>query len=493
MENERYLNDLKSNTNDAINYQLIEVRRAIGKNSYQSIKSFEKLTNYVCGTLESGFSHLEGELKGINWTLNDINEGIGNLHLMLDWKLDLLLEGQKITNLYLGKIIQILKIPDSQMQRGYHVEQGLTYLKNAIIEGSNSDFFSDAYDELIKAKNIEEKDYFCLHKLGIIHLNSLKHLDIKKADEYFRLAARYSKAAALVAPKNNNSSHKYEVLTESQLLIETASAFIFASKANYILDNKLESIKLAQQAVELQPENLDYKIHLAKCFTANGQDHIAAIIIVEVIKIDKNYSVKILTDADFVSKSIILNEIELLAQKLINQIQGELDYLNSILNISSIAKADFFRVQSIFSPTTYLNAREVEKELASIKSWTYTHYENDFFEKDHYRLPVLEKKSINTSISQIIRIEKEEKGNKKAYDINIRIARELINARIRKREGKEQLINFVKLLVVLIILITTWNFSSSMDGWFNKFLIRASTLLGAVVAVGLIFKKDLNL
>ncbi|MGN6604537.1 MAG: hypothetical protein ACTHK8_18910 [Ginsengibacter sp.] len=134
IENEIYIRELRNDTKDILNYQLIETRRAIGRNTDVLKRSINDTINAVCGSLENGFNQITNELEGINWRINESNEALSDLHSLLDWKTDLLIEELKITNFYLGNIEILLKIPESQKQRSYHVENGMIYLKNAIEE-----------------------------------------------------------------------------------------------------------------------------------------------------------------------------------------------------------------------------------------------------------------------------------------------------------------------------------------------------------------------
>lgn len=384
LENNLYIRNLKRYTNDPLNYQLLEIKRTIGENTDASIdnanfiarefateskKNFEHLANAICGTLEEGFGQVVDELEDINWRLNDINEGIDNLHSMLDWKTDIIIEEQKISNLYLGKIAGLLKIPDSQKQRSYHVEQGVTWLKNAIEEGPKSDFYTDALDEFMKAKLIEEKDYFSLTKIGLIHLNSKKHLDIPKADSYFKSSARYAKAIANASPSSNESFQKRynenleSLLTKEILLEEAASSLNYASRCNYIQTNFSEAINLAKQAFDLSPTNPEYGLQLAKCLSANGQADEAADVIEKVIELNKYYSLKILYDPDLFNNKNILKRISSITNTLIAKVDNEIENLRALLIPNSSLRNEFQEVIKNYNPKSYITARIASEKL----------------------------------------------------------------------------------------------------------------------------------
>jgi tetratricopeptide (TPR) repeat protein len=368
LENEIYIQELKKHTDDVINYQLVEARRAIGKNTEGTKQAILNSTIQICGSLENGLKQISESLEDIGWRLNDLNEGIHSLHAMLDWKTDLIIEEQKITNFYLGNIARLLKIPDSQKQRSYYVEQGIIYLKNAIDEGSKSDFYEDAINEFTKAQKIEEKDYFCLHKLGLILLNSSKHLDIHAADSYFKASARYAKAIANATPSNLGQPKFNEniqpTLTKEILIQEAASALNYASRCNYILDNLPEAIVLAKQAFELHGTNPEYGIQVAKCLSANGQVDSAAEILKKIIEMDKYYAVKALTDIDLISKKPIQSMLNVMSEVLIELIEKEIKHLNAIIIRDSKMKPELSEIENQFlSSKTYINARIAAEKL----------------------------------------------------------------------------------------------------------------------------------
>jgi hypothetical protein len=75
----------------------------------------------VCGTLDAGFSEVGQYLKEINCNVSELRGEITAMASMLDWKLSLLIEEQRLTNELLGNIAQLLRIPDSQKQRVYYI------------------------------------------------------------------------------------------------------------------------------------------------------------------------------------------------------------------------------------------------------------------------------------------------------------------------------------------------------------------------------------
>lgn len=96
----------------------------------------KKAFQQVCGTLDDGFRQVSQHLQEVNANLSELRSEISSMAAMIDWRLSLVIEQQRIANALLGHIAGLLRIPDSQKQRVYFIEQGLKYLANAMREGA---------------------------------------------------------------------------------------------------------------------------------------------------------------------------------------------------------------------------------------------------------------------------------------------------------------------------------------------------------------------
>lgn len=197
LQSEVYIKDIS----DIISKNKKELQATISNASSEQQQAILQ----VCGHLDDGFGLISSHLSDIKYELGEIRGEINAMASMLDWKLSCLIEQQRITNQLLRNIIQILRIPESQKQRAYYIEQGLKYLKNAFIEGTYSSFFNDAMESFKESEKIERKDYFTLNRIGQIFLYSINHLNIPLAEEYFLKSAREALAevnAGLSISKN---------------------------------------------------------------------------------------------------------------------------------------------------------------------------------------------------------------------------------------------------------------------------------------------------
>lgn len=106
-----------SDIQKSVKQQTREFNNSIQSASKEQVAAMQQSTTAICGTLERGFAQVSEQLGEVNWRLNEINEGIGNLHSMLDWKTDLMIEELKtpLVRIYnpdlLNRGFLILSIP----------------------------------------------------------------------------------------------------------------------------------------------------------------------------------------------------------------------------------------------------------------------------------------------------------------------------------------------------------------------------------------------
>ncbi len=305
----------------------------------------------VCGTLENGFNEVNQHLKNINFNISELRGEINDMAAMLDWKLSLMIEGQRLTNDLLGHIKELLRIPESQKQRVYYLEQGLKYLKNAIIEGFDSAFYSDSLESFSEAEKIERKDFIVLNRIGYIHLYSKIYLNFSLAEEYFLKSAREAFAEAL-AGGTTTSNHftpfgnQPLVYSENPFYAATAEAQLYAGRACYLQQKLTEASELAGKAYHLLPEFLEAGFEQAKYLAANNKQDEAVKVLETVISKDRFFTLKILEDNDLNQKSSVLSLLENLK--------------NSAL---ANAKAEYLECRQLIKPTS--RATDIMMQVAT--------------------------------------------------------------------------------------------------------------------------------
>jgi hypothetical protein len=130
----------------------------------------------------AAIKNLEANVLG---GLNVVNN---SLHF-INRNLDIQIEQQKLSNLLLQNIVELLKVPDSEKERQHCIELGIKFFVSA---KKDSDLYADALEELLKAESLMKQDYFVLHRIGCIYLYAQDYINPEKALDYFIRAAKYS-------------------------------------------------------------------------------------------------------------------------------------------------------------------------------------------------------------------------------------------------------------------------------------------------------------
>lgn len=340
--------------------QTREVKDAIQVSSEQHREAIIHASNAICSSLESGFSDL-------NYSLDGIRDEIHGLSNLVGHGFSLLIEGQKITHKYLGQIQNLLRIPDSQKQRVYHIDEGMKYLQNAFRQNPNSDFYTDALEEFQAALDQEKKDFFSLYHLGFIFLKSTKHLDAKNAEIYFKNAARYYLAEALVSGTNvsNNllPSHR-------GFLLEAAEAFLFEAEACYIQGKISEAVELAAEAWKTFPDLTKAGFMKAKYLAANNQIDQSVNTLEKTIRINRYLSMEVLPDLDLNSKPEIINLIDKLKVEALQEAKAKFEICCKFILPNSVATSYLSSIDKLIGLGTFLEAKEATDLLMVSKKWT---------------------------------------------------------------------------------------------------------------------------
>lgn len=169
---ESYLNYVKDVS--LVKYGADVVGKYVKEASQEQVSAISKLGNKI----GSGIDLLSNKLDDVNEELRFLNANT-----------EILIEQQKLSNILLEDIIELLRVPDSEKERQHAIELGIKFFVNA---QKDHTLFDDALEQLQKAEVLMKQDYFVLHRIGCIHLYVEKHLDIKKAKDYFLRSAKYS-------------------------------------------------------------------------------------------------------------------------------------------------------------------------------------------------------------------------------------------------------------------------------------------------------------
>ena len=126
----------------------------VGNYINQASKEQVQAINQLGQAVGRGMNILSNQMSDVNDSLNFLNRNM-----------DIQIEQQKLSNLLLQNIAELLRVPDSEKERQRSIELGYQYFVNA---KKNSDLFANALDYLLKAESLMKEDYFVLHKIGCI-------------------------------------------------------------------------------------------------------------------------------------------------------------------------------------------------------------------------------------------------------------------------------------------------------------------------------------
>jgi tetratricopeptide (TPR) repeat protein len=211
--------------------------------------------------------------KGLNVLsrqMSDINDSL----LFLNRNIDIQIEQQKLSNLLLQNIAELLRVPDSEKERQHCIELGIKFFVNG---QKDPDLYSDALEELLKAEVLMKQDYFVLHRIGCIYLYVEKYINPEKALEYFSKAAKYASVEsdssafrlANILNKNFETVNSHINNSEKQIGLLAADSYEKASFVAYILGRFDEAVSLQNKALKFNP-SAENKFLLAKYQVRNS-------------------------------------------------------------------------------------------------------------------------------------------------------------------------------------------------------------------------------
>ena len=211
------------------------INASIHFHTKQITATINNIGNRICASMDNVFKELEG----------------------LNRRADMMVEQQRMTNLLLQNIAELLKIPNSEKERQQAITNGIHFLANANI---NPEMYSDALEEFLKAENYQKQDYFVLHRIGCIYLYSEEHLDPVKAFDYFSRAAKYAKVEsdpnavrmANLLTNSINTAYTQTIGNTNSILLLAADSYEKAAFAAYVANDLPKAIDCQQKSNALQ-------------------------------------------------------------------------------------------------------------------------------------------------------------------------------------------------------------------------------------------------
>ena len=178
---------------------------------------------------------------------------------IFDWRLSLIHDQQKVTNATLRTLAKLLRVPDIEKERLHLIEQAFLFYCSA---AQDPDLFRDALDYLHRAESLKPQDYHVLHRIGLIHLQSgdPRFVDLAKAEQYLRRAAKYARADINGPHRKTNSpvleldqrqTDDDETIVDEAARIIAVECFRLAAVACFVQEKYSDALFLAEDACKL--------------------------------------------------------------------------------------------------------------------------------------------------------------------------------------------------------------------------------------------------
>ena len=324
-----------------------------------------------------GLNVLSNKMESVNEELSFVNRNLV-IHI----------EQQKVSNLLLENIGELLRVPNSEKERQHSIELGLKFFVNAY---KDEDLFQDALEELLKAEELMKQDYFVLHRIGLIYLHSINHINPQKALDYFTRAAKYAsvesdpKAARLANVLAQYGNRVNSAILNDTNAIESLAADSYEKAAftSYVLGDFESAVKLQSKAVKYNSSSENYFM-LAKYQARTEQIDLCIENI--SLSIDKTPIIikAVFKDLDLINEPAVLKTIEE-KNKIIEEKNEVLNKkLLQLINDWSFAQSDPVCIKELKDA---LNEFDFNKKLniinlaikADINNWATANLDVDHF------------------------------------------------------------------------------------------------------------------
>jgi hypothetical protein len=286
-----------------------------------------KAINKVGQAIGRGMNVLSNQMADVNENLRFLNRNM-----------DIQIEQQKLSNLLLNNIFELLKVSDSEKERQRCIELGLNFFIKA---QSNSEFFSDALDELKKAERFMKQDYFVLHRIGCIYLYVETHINPALALDYFARAAKYSSSecesnvSKLSIEVSSELNRQYADLrsTKDAIKLLAADSLEKAAFCSYVMGDFIGAEKYQNEAIKyhLTPEN---RFALAKYQIRAKMLESALHNLQKAITESPVLVAAVFKDLDFFSEPMVISFIEKINNELQNRLNEVAEKINSSVDLN---------------------------------------------------------------------------------------------------------------------------------------------------------------
>ena len=303
-------------------------------------KKIDTASSHIASSLDNGFTMLNRSMLGIGDEIAKTNSELHSFHETVDKGIGAICNNQRATNMQLGNIannqrvtnIQLggiadslhvmkrlfgtlfsvletqltttiallndlldeIRIPETQRERRYHIEQGTKFLSMGIKYDSIF-YCEDAIDEFEKALQIDRKDFYSWYYLGFMYLRVPELVDLDKAKEALERFVHYARA-------------EYERVKGGSLLGRIDEAYMMLAEIQYLKMDSADAIQYLAKCSNMYAEKVSFAKakYLSATKEASNMSE-ASEILKSLIEKNPYLSLQVLEDADLMNNSAVFN------------------------------------------------------------------------------------------------------------------------------------------------------------------------------------------
>ena len=299
---------------------------------------------YLTTATMRGLSALHQEQEVTNQQLQNINQAHRALGSMIGQGFSLLSERLNATNTLLKNVLDELRIPETQRERRFHIEEGAKYLAMALKENDKF-YYEDAIAEFETAIQIERKDFYSWFSLGFIYLRSVHHINIAKAVDAFERFVHYARAEAI---QRNNQSLKLKI----------DEAYLLMAEAKYLLQNPYEAIQLTERCESNKEKALFMKVKYLSFMGDDGSQQRAADILRDMLHQNPFLSLQVLEDVDIIKNKWVVSMLDQMKCEAITEASKQYKLLLQEMKKVNAPCDGLQEIVDMMNKHTYLDAVE---------------------------------------------------------------------------------------------------------------------------------------
>ena len=307
---------------------------------------------YLTTATMRGLSALHQEQKVTNQQLQNINQALRAMGGMIGQGFSLLSERLNATNTLLRNVLNELRIPETQRERRFHIEEGAKYLAMALKE-KDKFYYEDAIAEFETAIQIERRDFYSWFSLGFIYLRSVYHINIPKAVDAFERFVHYARAEAI---QRNNQSLKLKI----------DEAYLLMAEAKYLLQNPYEAIQLTERCESNKEKALFMKVKYLSFMGDDNSQLRAADILRDMLHQNPFLSLQVLEDVDIIKNKRVVSMLNQLRLEAIDEAIKQYNLLLQEIKRINAPNDGLQEIVDMINKHTYLDAVEA---LFKIKNY----------------------------------------------------------------------------------------------------------------------------